>query len=309
MSDQHHYEIDIKQGDLVINLSSDDVYFISKQMDKWFKVLLDDSYVPIPIPPAPVAKPVEPVAPAEPEPIVLPEPEPVVVAPEPPPAPLAVPPLPPVQEVSLPPEPKPEPVLPPSPPPPPAPPVMPEPIVQAPPLPEPVLPIPPAPAPAIPIAEPVPAEKLDSAVQDDFEAVMDTLMRDLEKGENAPYQATSATLPQAAPLPAPPSVVDLSDVDTLSELADRSKAASAEDYLMLTSYYIVCIEGSDDKFSLKRINSHLVKSGMTPVNHSVLESVITKNYLTLVPDLTGLADISEYSLSDAGQAYVLKLFT
>ena len=51
MEDMHRYEINLKQGDLFISLSSGDVYFISKQMDKWFKVLLDDSYVPITIQP------------------------------------------------------------------------------------------------------------------------------------------------------------------------------------------------------------------------------------------------------------------
>lgn len=285
MSDNHHYGIEIKQGDLVINLASDDVYFISKQMDKWFKVLLDDSYVPIQIPPAKPA-----VAASAPVPPPLPEPEPVAVIPEPSsPPPIETPPA------------VPEPVVAP---PPPTPPVVEAEPVIGPPLPEPVLP----PAAVAQAEPPAVAEKLDSAVQDDFEAVMDTLMRDLEKGESAPYQATPATLPAVPALPPPPSLVDLSDVHTLSDLVDRSQASSSEDFLMLTAYYIACIEGSDDKFSLKRINSHLVKSGMTPVNHSVLESATTKNYLSLVPDLTGLADVSEYSLTDAGQAHVLKLF-
>src|SRR5690348_9995033 len=79
MDGQHQYEITLKKDDLFINLSSDDVYFISKQMDKWFRILLDDSYVPVTLPSYPKPQPPEPVAVAqpEPEPVAPPAPPPV----------------------------------------------------------------------------------------------------------------------------------------------------------------------------------------------------------------------------------------
>ena len=57
MYGQHRYEINWKQGDLSINLSSDDLYFISKQMDRWCQILMDDSYVPISMASSAVKKP------------------------------------------------------------------------------------------------------------------------------------------------------------------------------------------------------------------------------------------------------------
>lgn len=256
MDEQHRYEINLKKDDLYIQLSSDDVYFISKQMDKWFRILLDDSYVPV----------------SYPQPSPAPVPPPVVEAPPPPPPP------------------------------------EPEPVIEAP---------PPAPVPDVvsqaelPLSEPPPVPQasqapLDQAVEDDFEAVMDSLMKDLgdeepapeAEPEPAPYQAAtvSAGNGRAAGAPSPDTI------DSLSELCDRSHASSLEDYLLLSAYYLTYFEGQE-KFSLKRINSMLVKSGLTPVNHSVLETMLAQGYLSMVPDLTGTADVSEYILTDAGQTH------
>ncbi len=268
MDEQHRYEINLKKEDLYIQLSSDDVYFISKQMDKWFRILLDDSYVPVSYPSP------QPVMPPPPPPVAPPAPPVVEEPPPPPPAP----------------EPEPEP----------------EPVVQAP---------PPAPVPDVvsqvelPLAEPAPvpaapaaSASLDQAVEDDFEAVMDSLMKDLgdEEPEDEPEPARPAPVAagngKSATPPAPPDTID-----SLSELCDRSHASNLEDYLLLSAYYLTYFEGQE-KFSLKRINSMLVKSGLTPVNHSVLETMLAQGYLSMVPDLTGTADVSEYILTEDGQS-------
>ncbi len=202
---------------------------------------------------------------------------------------------------------------------------------------------------------------MDADAKDDFDVVMDTLMKDLEDDEdeeagtsahnvssasNAPssfrsgadssesaqhtmdfsnQSAQTALLDESrdpepmtvarhtSDMDASPSVtaprsdaIDLTMVDSLSELCERSSANSSDDFLLLSAFFLTEVEGVD-KFSLKSVNSLLVKSGLTPVNHSVLENGITQGYLVMVPDLTGMADVSEYAMTDAGQGRAISL--
>jgi hypothetical protein len=319
MDVQHSYEISLKKDALFINLSSDDVYFISKQMDKWFRILLDDNYVPVSLPPPPSVL-------SEPEPdMTLPQPSAVTLPPQEPVDPLA-----PVVQTpqSMPPsqsvEPKPpvaviaplETVMPndlealepstvqptqPSPQPQPTVTVNLPPVVQ-----------PPAASPGLSVVPSSLPEALDTlssspepeAVQDDFESVMDTVMRDLEK----PVELRPSGLPvQPEAFDLPVATADLSLVSSLADLCEQANAGSSEDFLLLASYYLNQIE-YQDSFSLKRINSNLVKSGLTPVNHSILESVLSQGYLSMVPDLTGMAEVSEYAITPEGLDKVNRLF-
>jgi hypothetical protein len=142
------------------------------------------------------------------------------------------------------------------------------------------------------------------AVQDDFESVMDTVMRDLEK----PVELRPSGLPvQPEAFDLPVATADLSLVSSLADLCEQANAGSSEDYLLLASYYLNQME-YQDSFSLKRINSNLVKSGLTPVNHSILESVLSQGYLSMVPDLTGMAEVSEYAITPEGLDKVNRLF-
>lgn len=427
------YEIDIKKGDTFINLSSDDVTFIAKQMDQWMHLLAKEGYIPTPTAPSlPASVPVQATVPqpelpfsappiqAAPPVNAAPPPTPVIPAPASP-APVAPPPQAPVQEVVPPPPPTPEPVAEAAPSPAPAPaPVYETPV--APPIPAiPVPPEPPPPSPGVepvasapvestvptiappmmepmttdneieaalssllseesgqpamayvpaepvapempvvsePAAAPVPAPipaavavahpqptTIDSDVKDDFESVMDTLMKDLEGTEDldaqAPaadisayqqqayeaqqaaafqeqlaYQQTQLSLQQAMPqqpmqpvqtiqpptMPAP----DLSTVGSLAELCDLSRANSREDFLLMAGYFVSNYEGAE-KFSLKRLNAVLIKSGMNPANHSDLEMAVAKQNFVLMPDMTGTAEASEYTLTDAGKSYCLGL--
>lgn len=320
MDAQHSYEISLKKDALFINLSTDDVYFISKQMDKWFRILLDDSYVPVSLPPRPSAVP-------EPEPeVVLPQPSVATLPPPEPVTPLAPvvqppPTMPPPQQVV--PEPpatvaapletvtpndlaaavsstvQPTPSAP-----------LPEQTVTVDPPPEAQAPASPPGLSVVPSSLPEAVEALPSvpkpeAVQDDFESVMDTVMRDLE----TPVELRQSGLPSQpegfdSPVVA---TADLSLVSSLADLCEQANAGSSEDYLLLASYYLNQME-YQESFSLKRINSNLVKSGLTPVNHSILESVLSQGYLSMVPDLTGLADVSEYSITPAGLDKINRLF-
>jgi hypothetical protein len=339
MDAPHRYEMSLKKDGLFINLSSDDVYFVSKQMDKWFRILLDDSYVPVSLPkPAAVAAPPLPVQPPS-EPVasvseIVPEAPPLeaVLAPPPPevPAPVAAsssPELAPVPAVSVPEVP----VLTPSVP-------LPEPFAPAmaapvPALPEPVAPLSPPVESAAPVAASLPVEPSDvstppalsvvppaatvqpdsttppdsAAPKDDFESVMDTVMRDLEAPPPPlPTTPVIETLYEQSLVSADrPMNLDL--VNSLADLCDQAQPGSSEDYLLLAAYYLSHVE-SQACFSLKRINANLVKSGLTPVNHSALEAVLSKGYLSMVPDLSGTAEVSEYSMTDDGLAFVNQLF-
>ena len=367
MSQAPRYEINLNHGDMHISLESDDVYFISKQMNQWLKIFLDDNYVPVtvperpaPAPKAPAPKPVakKPAPPQEEERYVprhhqatevadddyappLPKPQ---SKPQPQPQPQAK-----SRSVSLPGE-------------------------EAADIPEyrrPVAPPPPPERHEV-IEESVMAEEevvlshleadfasseddesvAESAetpveAKDDFEVVMDSLMKDLDDdGDDLPSpfrNPAGKPLPASRPLPPtarpakqpaasdhyeqvrlPVGVLDDEDelaatptlqpvaanttpIDSLADLCDRATAATSEDFLVLTAYYLDQFEGVE-KFSLKRINSLLVKSGLTPVNFSVLESALSNSVLAMVPDLTGTADVSEYSLTEQGKTYAGSLF-
>lgn len=140
--------------------------------------------------------------------------------------------------------------------------------------------------------------------QDDFESVMDTVMRDLETPVE---QRQPALLEKSAELESSRYSADLSLVSSLADLCEQANAGSSEDYLLLASYYLNQME-YQESFSLKRINSNLVKSGLTPVNHSTLESVLSQGYLSMVPDLTGMAEVTEYSITSEGLDKINQLF-
>ncbi|MGE0200263.1 MAG: hypothetical protein AB7P76_04770 [Candidatus Melainabacteria bacterium] len=387
----HFYEINLKQGPLYIQLSSDDVYFISQQMNKWFEILLDERYVPVKLPERPAAPP--PVAaaspPAAPAPGDLPPVQQAVAA-APAPAPVAEPtpvtaPAPPAAKDPL---PVPVPYTPSAPEPiPAAVPVLP--VAEAPPsdaIPQldlpfelpaeaaapaemPVAPMPP------PASSPVPAAAvvsedldLDEGVKDDFEAVMSSLMEDLG-GSDAPAPSAPTAQPAPAapaggsefpmldlpddlppvvmpsstgPAPAPSPVPAFAEVapqtaaaatavmdapaafespasapaasapgglfsfDSLGELCTRVQPKSPEEFLSMTAFFLTFYEGLD-KFSMKRVNSLLVKSGLTPINHSVMEAALSQKHIAIVPDLTGMAETSEYTLTEAGQEFARSL--
>jgi len=386
MDGQHQYEINLKKDDLFISLSSDDVYFISKQMDKWFSILLDDSYVPVSMPqrppmpePAasvPISAPMEvptnptplpqqeiPVAPAmqpvqampeagfiHPAQAQIPQAQPMPAAqamptaesneqlaqqimmqqqqamlqaqpnmpqvpsalPEQPNIPDFVPQQAPIQapamagapatntyqDVNLPmsqapamAQQQPQSVA-----------AMPQAIPH--PMPQQFQPepAPQAMPPAMPqMAAPEAPALISNPQQDDFEAVMNTLLRDFEdKPMETPNfaNAQNGFTEHVEP--------DLTGVTSLSELCDRSNAVNSEDYLLLSAYYLTRLE-RHDKFSLKKVNSALVKSGLTPVNHSVLQTVLSNGYLAMLPDLTGTAEVTEYQISHEGVAAAIAL--
>jgi hypothetical protein len=96
-------------------------------------------------------------------------------------------------------------------------------------------------------------------------------------------------------------------IETLLELCELApNTTSGQDYLILSAYFLSYYKRTD-KYALKDLNAQLLRSGLTPVNHSILESAISGNLVKLVPDLTGTAHAAEYCLTPEGFDYAKKL--
>lgn len=96
-------------------------------------------------------------------------------------------------------------------------------------------------------------------------------------------------------------------VETFQDLCDLApQAASGQDFLILSAFFLSKMQQAE-KYALKDLNSHLMRAGLTPVNHSVLEQVMGQGLLQLVPDLTGTASTAEYRLTDQGEARASEL--
>jgi hypothetical protein len=147
-------------------------------------------------------------------------------------------------------------------------------------------PVEPAQAPALVAAPPADAEK------DDFEAVLNTLMADLNE-EEPPKKTGSGG--------------GLGHIESLEDLVDRVQPANPQQFLLLAAYFLTYFE-AEEKFSLKRINSLMVKSALSAVNYGTLEGAVSAGLLDTVPDMTGTAEVSEYALTAEGRAQVEKLF-
>jgi len=388
----HHYDMSLKKNGLYVSLASDDMVFISRQMDKWFHILLDEKSRPpvlplpqataqtVPIAPPQVAQgPVAPsvavaatplavkpepapesiAPPAQPEPVAaVVAPPPVAAVPEPQvglpePETKAIEPTTPVVELpvldaTLPAGPAITPqavtpveaekiaveeaseaiMAPPEPIPPSKPAGLPEldlKAVEVPPMPESIAPpetraeapdepvvIPVAPPSiherlaahhaATSMAAPIASEVVPAMAQpiepsepiDDFDAIMNSVMQDLD-AEELPETALGAedSLP-------------MESISSLSDLCNHSSAETMDELLLLAAYYLTTFE-QQKAFTLKQLNSSLVKSGKSPVNHGVLEVALQEGVLDMVPDLNGTAEISEYRLTEQGDLAANKL--
>ena len=74
------------------------------------------------------------------------------------------------------------------------------------------------------------------------------------------------------------------------------------DRLIVTAKYILNIE-NQERFSIKQLNSKLVPSTGKPIDHSMIESALEQNLIRIVPDLTGMSEFTEYTLTEDGEGY------
>lgn len=330
--EHYHYAIHLKKGDLFLELSSDDVYFIARQMDDWLHAFLKAEEFPSMAPALPQAA----TNPPAPAPVLSPEPvaeEAVAPVEEPPPPPVPDP----EPVVDTTPEPVAETIAEPTP----------EPVVETVVEPSPVESTPePAPEPSpVPTPEPVAEQVSSPAVEssaplekttdDDLDAFLDTLMEDMEKSPEPddfsdilePEKTATATTSSRPARPEglrpqngsgttmPPPIVPQPETsasaegdlaDSFAALCKRATPANTEEQLVLAAYYLTFYQ-AEPKFSLKQVNELLAAAELEAANHSTLEVSLEKSYLTMLPDTTGTATVTEYTLAEPGQLLAERL--
>jgi hypothetical protein len=123
---------------------------------------------------------------------------------------------------------------------------------------------------------------------DDFKAPIAST----EAVTTAPKKPAASTLPTA---PAPSLEALVSQLKPMAATA-QSAAASPVEALVLAALRL-----GAPKFTLPALNEALVVLGQSPANHTLLQQALGKGYLTLVPDLSGLATCIEYALTPMGK--------
>lgn len=94
------------------------------------------------------------------------------------------------------------------------------------------------------------------------------------------------------------------DLKNLNNLIQLKKPDNMFDYLLIAAYYLK--EGEYlDRYSLKQINSKIFAYTRKPIDHSIIQKAVAKNYIEVVPDYTGMAEVTEYVITDEGENYII----
>ena|GEM_PF-3104785 len=95
-----------------------------------------------------------------------------------------------------------------------------------------------------------------------------------------------------------------SETASIEELIDLKEPETLLDYLVVAAYYLKEID-LQDRYSLKQINSKVIKFIQKPINHAVIQEAVENNLLEVVPDYTGMADVTEYIITSEGINYLI----
>ncbi len=93
--------------------------------------------------------------------------------------------------------------------------------------------------------------------------------------------------------------------DTLPDLLSRIKPENPVEKLILIAFYLNEKENKE-KFSIKDINTVSPTSIKSQIDHSVLHDAMSKNFIELVPDISGTAEYTEYKLTKEGAQLIQK---
>jgi hypothetical protein len=156
---------------------------------------------------------------------------------------------------------------------------------------------------------------------EDFDTVLDSLLADLEEEEDAQDEIEASLLASLEPeetkketatqaisrLMAAKGGTALTE-DSSVTIGDYTAAFStqqttAQDWLLATALYLKEIH-TTNRFNLKQINELLQDTQTSSVSHADLEQALTDGNVVLLPDLTGLANVTEYALTEAGILHV-----
>lgn len=94
----------------------------------------------------------------------------------------------------------------------------------------------------------------------------------------------------------------LDEIETLQELFELTpKAVAGEDFLLLSAYFLSHYR-SLSAFTLKDVNLELIRSGLTPVNHNVLEQVVEREWFEVLPHSGEAMGMTQYAITSTGLA-------
>ena len=145
---------------------------------------------------------------------------------------------------------------------------------------------------------------------DAFEHLMAEKLAEIATPDRStlPTSFPEGVIPQpqmpAATVPEPPS--DSVHINSLNQLYQFYTPNSPQEQLLLAAFYLTRAEAVP-RFSLRRLNGAMSDAQKPAVNHAVLAALVESNWLNLVPDVTGMADVAEYALTQTGEALSLKL--
>jgi hypothetical protein len=91
---------------------------------------------------------------------------------------------------------------------------------------------------------------------------------------------------------------------TIAELIDLKNPQTPLDYLIITAYYLKECDLLD-RYSLKQINSKIIKFIEKPLNHAIIQEAVSNDFLEVVPDYTGMANVTEYIITSEGINYLI----
>ncbi|MDD3012494.1 MAG: hypothetical protein PHC34_02180 [Candidatus Gastranaerophilales bacterium] len=95
-----------------------------------------------------------------------------------------------------------------------------------------------------------------------------------------------------------------SESASIEELIDLKNPETHLDYLIVAAYYLKEIDLLD-RYSLKQINSKVIKFIQKPINHAIIQEAVKNDFLEVVPDYTGMADVTEYIITSEGINYLI----
>lgn len=92
-------------------------------------------------------------------------------------------------------------------------------------------------------------------------------------------------------------------IQSLKSLIQTKNPQKPIDYLLLAAHYLNEVEGLK-RYSLKQINTKVLTVSSTPIDHGAIQEAVVREYIEIVPDVTGMADVTEYAITDKGEFYI-----
>ncbi len=93
------------------------------------------------------------------------------------------------------------------------------------------------------------------------------------------------------------------EFNSFQDLVKYKRPQTKLEYLLWAAYYL---QNKEDiyKFSLKQVNSKIMPFLGTLIDHSVIHEAVSNNFVEVVPDYNGTADVTEYKLTLEGENYL-----